>query len=731
MKKVLALNEKGELTYCTAPPELRGRGRCNHIGHQEDNESVQEFIVRISDLIGQTGGGSEDIPDQQEKIIELIKENQKAFNKNPDWEAAIMSIPNPFHIGKDENYEEATIVSVEQIEDINEFGDEIIRLKVNLEFDGKEYQMDFGDVPKVLDDGTIQMNGSKFRVLPILSQLKSGIVRYRDASILRTKDGHVIAKMTPGEDFIEMRGEKVNIDDVQDYLQTGNPKGLTKAQMLELDKIDPVVYQRYPHFNEDMRSVINDHVPDQPNDLSWRKVLTYEDQVLKEMRRQSRRMGNTFRANLKKKRELEAEGKFDEANDVVLFYQANLSSNIRKDLANQSNVQVADNLNPLAALSQAHKISLTGPGGFNKDAAPILLRQVHESHRGKIDSLDVSSGKNVGLTISLHNSDIDEQGFIVESNKGDLAVSDFIPYAKHNDINRAVMAVAHMKQAVPLVGGNDPKLVGDSSDHAWSKIKGSKLGVTLNVAYLPTEGTHEDSVVISESAAKKMQTKETNNYIIDRTIKNKSGREFKQGDFVERGEIVHGTRVKYRGVIKEISGNNMKIESTFDMTPGDKIAGRHGNKGVVGRVIPDDEMPLIDKGNGRFEKAEILMSPMGVVGRMNLGQIYETNSGDFNKKTVIKTQSGHDVIGTAGEQFIMRLNHHAEKKMQSYSNQLDSSKEPMGMRAGEMESLLMSSTEGRRQVLEYIRHQETSDTRNKLNSLLKASGVDLVIREED
>ena len=55
MKKVLALNEKGELTYCTAPPELRGKGRCNHVGHQEDNENVQEFIARISDLIGQTG----------------------------------------------------------------------------------------------------------------------------------------------------------------------------------------------------------------------------------------------------------------------------------------------------------------------------------------------------------------------------------------------------------------------------------------------------------------------------------------------------------------------------------------------------------------------------------------------------------------------------------------------------------------------------------------------------
>lgn len=45
--KVLALNEKGNLTWCTCPPELRGRGRCNHVEHQLDNETSQDFIQRI------------------------------------------------------------------------------------------------------------------------------------------------------------------------------------------------------------------------------------------------------------------------------------------------------------------------------------------------------------------------------------------------------------------------------------------------------------------------------------------------------------------------------------------------------------------------------------------------------------------------------------------------------------------------------------------------------------
>lgn len=48
--KVLALNTSGNLTYCTCPPELRGKGRCNHITHQENNETTEEFVKRIESI---------------------------------------------------------------------------------------------------------------------------------------------------------------------------------------------------------------------------------------------------------------------------------------------------------------------------------------------------------------------------------------------------------------------------------------------------------------------------------------------------------------------------------------------------------------------------------------------------------------------------------------------------------------------------------------------------------
>lgn len=48
MVKVLAMNIEGKLTYCSAPIELRGKGRCNHIAHQKEDESKEDFIKRIS-----------------------------------------------------------------------------------------------------------------------------------------------------------------------------------------------------------------------------------------------------------------------------------------------------------------------------------------------------------------------------------------------------------------------------------------------------------------------------------------------------------------------------------------------------------------------------------------------------------------------------------------------------------------------------------------------------------
>jgi len=68
---------------------------------------------------------------------------------------------------------------------------------------------------------------------------------------------------------------------------------------------------------------------------------------------------------------------------------------------------------------------------------------------------------------------------------------------------------------------------------------------------------------------------------------------------------------------------------------GDKMAGRHGNKGVVAKIVPEEDMPCLPDGT----PVDIVLNPLGVPSRMNLGQILETNLGWAAKKLGIKFAS--------------------------------------------------------------------------------------------
>ena len=72
----------------------------------------------------------------------------------------------------------------------------------------------------------------------------------------------------------------------------------------------------------------------------------------------------------------------------------------------------------------------------------------------------------------------------------------------------------------------------------------------------------------------------------------------------------------------------MKVVKVFvavkrRLMPGDKMAGRHGNKGVVSKIVPVEDMPYMDNG----KPVDIVLNPLGVPSRMNVGQILETHLG--------------------------------------------------------------------------------------------------------
>ncbi|MBP6924613.1 MAG: DNA-directed RNA polymerase subunit beta [Candidatus Pacebacteria bacterium] len=74
------------------------------------------------------------------------------------------------------------------------------------------------------------------------------------------------------------------------------------------------------------------------------------------------------------------------------------------------------------------------------------------------------------------------------------------------------------------------------------------------------------------------------------------------------------------GVIKRI---HITIAQVRNVSVGDKLAGRHGNKGVISRILPEEDMPYTEDG----QPIDILLTPLGVPSRMNLGQILELHLG--------------------------------------------------------------------------------------------------------
>jgi len=75
-----------------------------------------------------------------------------------------------------------------------------------------------------------------------------------------------------------------------------------------------------------------------------------------------------------------------------------------------------------------------------------------------------------------------------------------------------------------------------------------------------------------------------------------------------------------QGIIKQV---RVYIASKKKLSVGDKMAGRHGNKGVISRIVPEADMPFLPDGT----PVEIVLNPLGVPSRMNVGQVLETHLG--------------------------------------------------------------------------------------------------------
>lgn len=86
------------------------------------------------------------------------------------------------------------------------------------------------------------------------------------------------------------------------------------------------------------------------------------------------------------------------------------------------------------------------------------------------------------------------------------------------------------------------------------------------------------------------------------------------------------------GIIRQVK---VYVASKRKLQVGDKMAGRHGNKGVVSKIVPEADMPYLPNG----QPIEVILNPLGVPSRMNMGQLFETHLGFAAKCAGIYVQS--------------------------------------------------------------------------------------------
>jgi DNA-directed RNA polymerase beta subunit len=274
------------------------------------------------------------------------------------------------------------------------------------------------------------------------------------------------------------------------------------------------------------------------------------------------------------------------------------------------------------------------------------------------------------------------------------------------------------------------------------------LGKNLRVGYLPFKGkVYEDAVVISESAAKKLTSQHMYQHEAEWTDNTHVGKkafmalfptEYDKktlANFDDKGAIQKGAVVNFGdplvlqakakettygkvhrgragnfsnetitwdhhspGIVTDVEhtdkGVSVVVKSAAEMQVGDKLTGRFGDKGVVSEIVPDHQMPHDKDGN----PMEVLVSPLGLISRVNASQVIEAALGKVAAKTgqpfkmkdfddekdivefaqnelgkhglsdtedVIDPETGRKIKGVlTGHRFFMKLHHTSESKGQ-------------------------------------------------------------------
>lgn len=290
----------------------------------------------------------------------------------------------------------------------------------------------------------------------------------------------------------------------------------------------------------------------------------------------------------------------------------------------------------------------------------------------------------LGRVDSVSHHPLSDHGFLGYS-------ASLVPFIQHNDGGRALMGANMMKQAILLLKP-EPPLVKTGIEAVIAEKYAQPenpfivdnqlcLGTNLLVGYMVWDLlNYEDGIVINERLVRNdtLTHVHTENVVLDQKYNEiikyimPEGSRVRVGDrLIEKERIIADVSPKhlylggvkshlencslyaYEGVdgvlkSKEVLTKNLpdgvarriilKIEKHVQIQTGDKLTGRHGNKGVVSAILPEYRMPYFftetntcTDENCPVERPhthlDALLNPLGITGRMNVGQLYETALG--------------------------------------------------------------------------------------------------------
>ncbi|MEI8309214.1 MAG: hypothetical protein WCH98_00500 [Verrucomicrobiota bacterium] len=372
-----------------------------------------------------------------------------------------------------------------------------------------------------------------------------------------------------------------------------------------------------------------------------------------------------------------------------------------------------DPVNPLELVSRITRVRRIHLPASRLEEKPAEFRQNHPSFRARICPFESPESEQVGLTAHLASgASVDFDGKIhpSPSSAGTLGFgAGLVPFFGHNDGARNMMGAKNLRQAIP-VRNPEPPAVQTGGEEAVAEFAkplvdaglcpqaGSKsfhAGRDLLVAYLPWNGMNfEDAIVLGQQVV--------DGGLLDCVGFHKVVRkDIKLGwvpaepdnaDEVQglvNGLVPEGTRItagtplacfKWEGkerakqrvirynertpvIVKRIqflrknewTGGRLECEMELPVPirPGDKLMGRHGNKGVVGAILPEAQMPRLPDNEHipahlRGKPIDVLLNPHGVLSRMNIGQLIETHvgwllhSGEFKADDLRNDGQGDD-----------------------------------------------------------------------------------------